>query len=243
MSNKYWDIKDQLKAVRANFRRDFETGPSSKRFCRNDQISVTSQNSFDTQDNFESISSFESSLFDVVPGSSTVNQINHSDLAPWEKHSNSFGSEMLQRMGYVGGGLGKHGNGILNPITTDSTIDPSGKFHPTRRGKPLRVENKIFPWPKNTTLITGSSMIAGLNEKRLAKYNAKVRCFPGALIDDMYDCLQPYLKKTQQISSYIFPVMMPHKNQQTSSSKNFLISNHISRVFCLMSNFFYCARF
>ena len=35
----------------------------------------------------------------------------------------------------------------------------------------------------------------GLNEKKLRKYNAKVRAFPGASVDDMFDYLVPLLKK------------------------------------------------
>ena len=37
-------------------------------------------------------------------------------IAPWEKYSLGFGSKMLNKMGYRGGGLGKDGSGILNPI-------------------------------------------------------------------------------------------------------------------------------
>ena len=59
----------------------------------------------------------------------------------------------------------------------------------------LRVDNKIKLWPKNTTLITGDSIIQGLDEQRLRKYNVKVRAFPGSSIDDMYDYLGPLLKK------------------------------------------------
>ena len=58
-----------------------------------------------------------------------------------------------------------------------------------------RVNNKVHCWPKGTTLITGSSIIMGIEESRLRKYKAQVRPFPGACIDDLYDYLQPLLKK------------------------------------------------
>ena len=45
------------------------------------------------------------------------------------------------------------------------------------------------------TLITGSSIISGIEESRLKKYQAKVRPFPGACVDDFYDYLPPLLKK------------------------------------------------
>ena len=38
------------------------------------------------------------------------------DFAPWEKHSLGFGSKMLRKMGFNGGGLGKEENGIKRPI-------------------------------------------------------------------------------------------------------------------------------
>ena len=55
------------------------------------------------------------------------------------------------------------------------------------------------PWPKNTILMTGSSMINGINEKRFSTNfkSVKVRCFSGATIDDMYFNLIPLLRKKQ----------------------------------------------
>ena len=46
-------------------------------------------------------------------------------------------------------------------------------------------------WPKNTTLIVGDSIIHGLDERRLKNYKAKVRSFPGAKINDIYDYINP----------------------------------------------------
>ena len=42
---------------------------------------------------------------------------------------------------------------------------------------------------RNTILIVGDSMLSGIEERRIAKRNRKVKVknFPGATIDDMYD--------------------------------------------------------
>ena len=58
-----------------------------------------------------------------------------------------------------------------------------------------RIINDIHPWPAGTTLIAGSSILSGINESRLKRYKAKVRVFPGSLVDDMYDYLMPLLRK------------------------------------------------
>ena len=60
-------------------------------------------------------------------------------------------------------------------------------------------------WPKNTILITGDSMLCGIEEKRLSKkFNVKVRPRQGANICDMYDHIYPYLrKKTKYIIIHI----------------------------------------
>ena len=58
---------------------------------------------------------------------------------------------------------------------------------------PLMSENKIYncdahPWPKNTILIAGNSMINSSNERRFSTSfkSSKVGCFSGVLIDDIY---------------------------------------------------------
>ena len=108
------------------------------------------------------------------------------DFGAWEQHTTAFGSKMLKRMGYAGGGLGKSGNGIVSPIKADKRLIGRASF---------RANNTAHPWPKGTTLIAGSSILMGIHEKKLAKYKAKVRAFPGATVDDLYDYLNPLLKK------------------------------------------------
>ena len=56
---------------------------------------------------------------------------------------------------------------------------------------------KFQKWSRNTTLIVGDSMLSGIDEKRISKRDRKVKVknFPGATIDDMYDYIKPLLKK------------------------------------------------
>ena len=59
------------------------------------------------------------------------------------------------------------------------------------------VDIVTHKWSKNTTLIVGDSMIAGVNETMISRKGrvVKVRPFSGATIEDMYDYLKPILKK------------------------------------------------
>ena len=66
---------------------------------------------------------------------------------------------------------------------------------------PLMSVNNAYnfdahPWPKNTILIAGYSMINGINEKRISTNfkSVKVRCFSGATIDGMYFNLIQFLR-------------------------------------------------
>ena len=54
-------------------------------------------------------------------------------------------------------------------------------------------DNESTPWPENTILIAGDSVINGTNEKRLSKKksNVKVRYFNGVLVEDMFYNLVP----------------------------------------------------
>ena len=142
------------------------------------------------------------------------NAKNETSFGAWEKYSSGFGTKMLLKMGYTGAGLGKFEDGIVNPISVDTQYGRSSSnqlvpFINRGLGSLLmdgphmnnnvnlknRVENKVMPWPANTTLITGSSIICGLEENRLRKYKVKVRPCPGAYVDDMHDYLSPLLKK------------------------------------------------
>ena len=51
-------------------------------------------------------------------------------------------------------------------------------------------------WPKRTVLIVGDSIISGVDERRIShRNNTKVRVFPGATVDDMFDYIKPLLLK------------------------------------------------
>ena len=84
----------------------------------------------------------------------------------------------------------KHQNYIndKNPTKVQSTKSSEEK-HP--------VDIVTHKWSKNTTLIVGDSMIAGVNESMISRKGrvVKVRPFSGATIEDMYDYLKPILKK------------------------------------------------
>ena len=52
---------------------------------------------------------------------------------------------------------------------------------------------EAYPWSPGTILITGDSMLYGIEERKLR--NAKVRMHPGASIEDMYHHLGAHLRK------------------------------------------------
>lgn len=58
-----------------------------------------------------------------------------------------------------------------------------------------RVPNQSFPWSNGTTLVIGDSILQGLEEYKLKRYNMKIRSFPGCVVDDLYDYVKPLLKK------------------------------------------------
>ena len=56
--------------------------------------------------------------------------------------------------------------------------------------------NEVHKWPRGTTLIAGDSILNNVQENRIGRSRCvKVRAFPGAKIEDMYDYLTPLLKK------------------------------------------------
>ena len=61
---------------------------------------------------------------------------------------------------------------------------------------PKSNEN-LHRWDRNTTLIVSDdSMLSGIEERRISKRDRKIKLknFPGATIDDMYDYIKPLLK-------------------------------------------------
>ena len=172
-----------------------------------DQISsnskIESRNSFKLYEPlYETINSSVDSSCDTcnTPVDDVVEE--DTEFAPWEKYSTGFGSRMLAKMGYSGGGLGKTGSGIIKPIMISQkqgreAVGDLNRFKESSKNsqEKNRVTNRVQPWPEKTTLITGSSILNGIEESRLKKYKVKVRVFSGACVDDLYDYLTPLLKK------------------------------------------------
>ena len=59
------------------------------------------------------------------------------------------------------------------------------------------VEDKS-KWRKNTALLVGDSIISGIDQQRLSVKGriVKVRSFPEATINDIFDYIKPLLKKS-----------------------------------------------
>lgn len=105
---------------------------------------------------------------------------------PWEIHSSGAASNMMRKMNYGGGGLGVREDGITSPIK----ITKKQEFN-------QESDKNIKCWPNGTVLIAGSSMLQGIQEKRLSVkgIHVKVRANPGATVMDMRDHLNAYLRK------------------------------------------------
>ena len=64
--------------------------------------------------------------------------------------------------------------------------------------KNISLENQNHhKWSKNTTLIAGDSIKSGIEERRISRQwrKVKVKSFPGAITDDIYDYIKPQLRK------------------------------------------------
>ena len=64
--------------------------------------------------------------------------------------------------------------------------------------KNISLEKEIHhKWSKSTTLIVGDFIASGIEENRISRQwrKVKVKSFPGATIEDMYDYIKPPLKK------------------------------------------------
>ena len=130
---------------------------------------------------------------------------NGDHFASWEKHSTKYGSKVMSKWGYNGGGLGKDGKGITSPIKAKSSSLPL-------------ADNTV--WPEGTTLIIGDSMLNGIKEDRLKRYKAKVEACPGATVKDMYGAITPLLaKKPSKVIMHVGTNDSPYKPSQTIVSE------------------------
>ena len=111
--------------------------------------------------------------------------------------------------------------------TTNTTVEQKINAPDNSSGNNANFSNSLMsvnnaynvdehPWPKNTILIAGDSMINGINEKRISTNfkSVKVRCFSGATIDDMYFNLIPLLRKKP--SSLLLHVGTNNSSNETS---------------------------
>ena len=104
------------------------------------------------------------------------------------------------------------------------------------------------PWPKNTILIAGNSIINGINEKHISINfkSIKVRCFSGETIDDMYFNLIPMLRQkparldlhvgtnnsTNEISFQIYDKLLNlvHFTKENNPNCHVVLSSPINRL-------------
>ena len=78
-------------------------------------------------------------------------------------------------------------------MSSKSSVSESHSITSNRNNEPIDEDEK---WKPKTTLIAGDSMLLGIDESRIsANRKVKVRCFRGAKVNDMYDYLNPLLKK------------------------------------------------
>ena len=90
----------------------------------------------------------------------------------------------------------------------------------------------IHEWQHNTILVTGDSILNGLEENRLnKKLKVKVRAFPGASIEDMYNYLAPLLrKKPTHIILHIGSNDSPDKTSNVIMKGILKLRTHIESV-------------
>ena len=80
-----------------------------------------------------------------------------------------------------------------DPVTDDRITDEKSVNSPSKNRTTFKESHK---WPKKTVLVVGDSMLAGVDEKRMSNgCPVKVRVFPGATINDMFDYIKPLLQK------------------------------------------------
>ena len=94
---------------------------------------------------------------------------------------------------------------VSNNITLKEQLNIIRKEYQEKYYDNKSVKNDVneptdHKWVENTVLITGDSILNGIDENRLnPQGKVKVRAFPGARIKDMYSYLQPLLVKCPKI--------------------------------------------
>ena len=87
----------------------------------------------------------------------------------------------------------------------------------------------VTKWNKDTILITGDSILYGIDEKKLSKNGrVKVRLFPGATVDDMYSYLQPLIDKSPSVLIlHVGTNNAPTFNSRQILDKMINLKNHV----------------
>lgn len=200
---KFHSIADQLAAVRNDHQFEFYGCTSSKHLppdYEKNFIHIPDEDAHQHCDDKGECNNKEEGT--------TENTENEDDylqhIGDWVKHSNNFATNEMKKWGYQGGGLGREGNGIKEPINVEKRTFKS------------HTEQTITlpPWPQKTVLIAGSSMINQLDETKMSKqFNVKVRANNGATATDMIDHLNAFLrKKTDHLILHVGSNDMSDKN-------------------------------
>ena len=100
---------------------------------------------------------------------------------------------------------------VLAHTHADEAENSASRSHPSEIEPPKQSEE----WRKDTTLITGDSMIAGLREAKLSSNKKiKVRFFPGAKTEDlMFHLIQNLKKNPDNMIIHIGTNNAPYKNE------------------------------
>lgn len=106
--------------------------------------------------------------------------VNYDDLFTWARHSSRVASNIMNRMGYKGKGLGKREDGITAPITINESRVLGGEKSGIEKEK------------RKVVYIASDSMLNRLDEKRLSKmYDVRIACHGGCTIKCLYTHLTP----------------------------------------------------
>ena len=138
--------------------------------CLNNSILSSSPVKFTTADS--------PNLSDDTTVSSSDGRYKYSHQFTWEKHSSGVASKILNQQGYQGKGLGKAGDGITEPIRSESA-----KFIQSKENRKI-------------VYILSDSMLNRLEQKRLSdkRFDVRLECHGGCTVGGMFRHLDAMIK-------------------------------------------------